>query len=162
MIQILAIIPPLKRNTSKEIIMSHSTINTANKTTNILAQFRTVANFPVKNRKFKTLTWKGVPHTSEINSIELMVRQTNFSIVLNGDNTLSVVHCDREEMEILGFALFPNQDNSFSFEFNGETFDSEYHNQHHYKLLSFWEKESYNLDELINEWLARIFKVQQD
>ena len=90
-----------------------------------------------------------------------MIRPTNFSIVLNGNNTLSVVHCDREEMEILGFALFSNQDNSFSFEFNGETFDSEYKNQHHYKLASVWEKDTYNLDELINEWLARIFKVKQ-
>jgi len=155
--------------------MSHSTIDTGNKTINILAQFKTVAKFPVKDIsaqfkvmgkfpakafKLKTLIWNGSALVSEINSIELIVRPTNFSIILNDNNTLSIVHCDREEMENLGFALFTKQDNSFSFEFNGETFYSKHQNQHHYKLTSFWEKDSYNLDELINEWLARIFKAK--
>lgn len=146
--------------------MSHSTIDTENKTanntTNILAQFRTVANFPVKTRKLKTLNWNGISYISEIKSIELMAHPMSFSIILNGTNTLSVIHCDREEMENLGFALFTKQDNSFSFEFNGETFDNEYIDSTYYKLVSFWEKDEYNLNELINEWLARIFKVKQD
>ena len=116
----------------------------------------------MKTRKLKTLNWNGVSYISEIKSIELVAHPTSFSIILNGTTTLSVTHSSREEMENLGFARFPERDNSFSFEFNGETFDNIYQSQTYYQLVSFWEKESYNLDELINEWLARIFKVKQD
>lgn len=61
-------------------------------------------------------------------------------------------------MEKLGFTL----KDIFSFEFNGETFHSEYVNSTYCRLVSNWEKDTYNLDELINEWLARIFKAKQD
>ena len=168
-IQYLAIIPLLKRNTSKEIIMDNSIIDTENKiienvtnSTDIIHQFKNASILPVKRRKLKTLTWNGISYLSEIESIELSVWPSNFSVTLNGTNKLLVVRCDREEMENLGFTLFSNKDNSFSFEFNGEIFDNECVDSTHYKLLSFWEKETYNLDELINEWLARIFKVKQD
>lgn len=71
-------------------------------------------------------------------------------------------------MENLGLTL-PEKNDSFSFEFNGEDFDSEFkqhlqlrHNweEKSYKLVGFWIDDSYNLNELINEWLLRIFKVK--
>ena len=145
--------------------MENSILNTENKfvnSDNILAQFKDKAIFPFKNRKLKTLLWNGTTDLLEIQSIELFAHPMSFSIVLNGTKSLFTVHSSREELENLGFALFPDRDNSFSFEFNGEKFDSEYHSQTHYKLMGFWEKDEYDLDKLINEWLARIFKAKQD
>ena len=159
-------IPLLKRNISKESIMDNITLNIESQIANhngILAQFKNTSIFSLKTRKLKEIIWNGTTYSLEkIKSIELVVHPTSFSIILNGTTTLSVTHSSREEMEELGFALFPERDNSFSFEFNGETFDNEYINSNYYKLVSFWEKDEYDLDKLINEWLSRIFKVKQD
>lgn len=145
--------------------MENITLNTENKTANnnILNQFKNTSIFPLKTRKLKEIIWNGTTYSLEkIKSIELVAHPTSFSIILNGTTTLSVTHSSREEMENLGFARFPERDNSFSFEFNGETFDNIYQSQTYYQLVSFWEKDKYDLDELINEWLARIFNVKQD
>lgn len=145
--------------------MDNSIINTENKTVNsgnILAQFKYKSIFPFKNDQLKTLLWNGTTELSEIQSIELFAHPRSFAIVLNSKKSLFAVYTSREEIEKLGFAPFPDCDNSFSFEFNGEKFDSVYVDQTYYKLVSTWEKDTYDLDELINEWLARIFKVKQD
>ena len=169
MIQYLAIIPLLKRNTSKENIMENSIMNTENNI-NILTQLKNVNNFPIKPRKLKTLIWDGVSYFSEIAYIELTICPTHITIALNGNNILSAIRYDLKEMESLGLTL-PEKNDSFSFEFNGEDFDSEFkqhlqlrHNweEKSYKLVGFWIDDSYNLNELINEWLLRIFKVKQD
>lgn len=145
--------------------MDNSIIDTENKiienTTNnidIIHQFKSATILPMKTRKLKTLIWNGVSYLSEIESIELSVWQSSLCVILNSTNKLLVVDLNQEKMEKLVFTL----KNIFSFEFNGETFDSEYVNSTYCRLVSNWEKDIYNLDELINEWLARIFKAKQD
>ena len=167
LIQCLATIQPLKRNRPKENTMENGIMNTENNI-NILTRLKNVNNFPIKLRKLKTLIWDGVSYFSEIAYIELTICPTHFTIVLNGNNILSAIRYNLKEMENLGLTL-PEKNDSFSFEFNGEDFDSEF-KQHlqlrdnweekSYKLVGFWIDDSYNLNELINEWLLRIFKVK--
>ena len=167
LIQCLATIQPLEQNISKELIMENNTMNTENNI-NILTQLKNVNNFPIKPRKLKTLIWNGASYFSEITYIELTICPTHITITLNGNNILSAIRYNLKEMESLGLTL-PEKNDSFSFKFNGEDFDSEF-KQHlqlrdnweekSYNLVGFWIDDSYNLDELINEWLLRIFKVK--
>ena len=144
--------------------MENSTMNTENNI-DLLTQFKNVNNFPIKPRKLKTLIWNGVSYFSEISYIELTIFPTHFTIALNGNNILSAIRYDLQEMENLGLIL-PEKNDSFSFEFNGEDFDSKFkqHNleEKSYKLVGFWIDDSYNLNELINEWLLHIFKAKKD
>ena len=149
--------------------MENSTVNTENNI-NLLTQLKNVNNFLIKPRKLKTLIWNGASYFLEIAYIELTISPTHITITLNGNNILSAIRYDIKEMESLGLTL-PEKNDSFSFEFNGENFDSEFqqhlqlrHNweEKSYKLVGFWIDDPYNLDELINEWLLRIFKVKQN